>query len=86
MNAPSIEGFQSAADQFCSLAKDELSLNKEDLWRIRELLIRLIFHIPAVESHPQSADFDPHDFEAKDEPVIIMLADDLIAILIKDFR
>jgi hypothetical protein len=106
MNASSVEGFQSAAEEFCAMAKDGRPLSKEDLWKFRELLIRLIFHIPAVESHQHGADFDgkrtgadefgravkrfgefpfnfyrvvfdPHDFEAKDEPVTGMLADDL---------
>lgn len=106
MDTPSVEAFQSAAEEFCALAADERPLTKEDLWKIRELLIRLIFHIPAVDSHQHGVDFDverigakefgratkrfgelpfnfyrvvfdPHDFEAKDEPVTGMLADDL---------
>jgi len=106
MNAISVEAFQSAAEAFCGMAEDERPLTKEDLWRFRELLVRLIFHIPAVESHQHGVDFkgkgieqesfnkavkrfaelpfnyyrvvfDPHDFEAKDEPVTGMLADDL---------
>jgi len=81
-------------------------LQMEDLWLCRELLIRLIFHIPAVEAQQHSTDhevrridseeygramkrfsclpfnyyrvvFDPHDFDAVDEPVTGMLADDL---------
>lgn len=88
------------------MAADDRPLTKEDLWKCRVLLIRLIFHIPAVESHQHCVDydgrrigneefgravrrfgelpfnfyrvvFDPHDFEATDEPVTGMLADDL---------
>ena len=106
MNKPSIEAFQAAAEEFCEMSVDNRPLNKEDLWRLRELLVRLIFHVPAVESHQHGTDFDgkrigdeefgravkrfgelpfnfyrvvfdPHDFEAKDEPVTGMLADDL---------
>ena len=33
-------------------------LTEKDLLRFRELLIRLIFHIPAVESHQHGTDFD----------------------------
>lgn len=106
MNAPSVEGFQSAAEEFCTMAEMERPLTKNDLWRFRELLIRLIFHIPAVDAHQQGADFDgqrigdeefgkavrrfsvfpfnfyrvvfdPHDFDAKEDPGVGMLADDL---------
>lgn len=106
MNAPSVEAFQSAAEEFCAMSEGDRQLTRDDLWRFRELLIRLIFHIPAVESHQHGADFegrrigdeefgravkrfgelpfnfyrvvfDPHDFEATDEPVTGMLADDL---------
>lgn len=81
-------------------------LQKKDLWLYRELLLRLIFHIPAIEAQQHSTGFDghcidseeygravkrfsklpfnfyrvvfdPHDFDAKDEPVTGMLADDL---------
>lgn len=88
------------------MAEDDRPLTKADLWIFRELLIRLILNIPAVEAHQHGADFDgnrigddefgravrrfgafpfnfyrvvfdPHDFEADDEPVTGMLADDL---------
>jgi hypothetical protein len=58
MNNPSAEGFQAAAEEFCAMARREESLTKSDLWCLRELLVRLIFHIPAVESCPHGADFD----------------------------
>jgi hypothetical protein len=58
MNTPSVVGFQSAADEFCGMARRNEPLTKADLWRFRELLIRLLFHIPAVESHQHGADFD----------------------------
>ena len=103
---PSVIEFQAAAEDFCAMAERQESLTKADLWRIRDQLIRLIFHVSAVESHQHGADFDghrigneefasvvkrfsvfpfnfyrvvfdPHDFEAEDEPVTGMLADDL---------
>lgn len=106
MKEPSVEGFRTAAEEFCELSASEMPVTHDDLWSIRELLVRLIFHIPAVEAHPHGADFDghgiedpevqraagrfsklpfsfyrvvfdPHDFEATDEPVVGMLADDL---------
>jgi len=106
MKNPSVTEFQSAAEEFCAMAARDEALQKSDLWLYRELLIRLIFHIPAVEAHQFNTDFDghaidpaeygravrrfselpfnfyrvvfdPHDFDAKDDPVIGMLADDL---------
>jgi hypothetical protein len=106
MKAPPVDEFQSAAEQFCALASNDSPLGLTDLWVIRELLLQLIFHVPAVEDHVHGADFngrgidddefgravgrfaklpfnfyrvvfDPHDFEAEDEPVTGMLADDL---------
>ncbi|MGJ8640151.1 MAG: DUF5063 domain-containing protein [Opitutaceae bacterium] len=106
MNHPSVDGFIAAAEKFCEISVSLDPIKKEDLWCIRELLLLLVFHVPAVESHQQAADFDgkriseeefiravkrfgdlpfdfyrvvfdPHDFEAEDEPVHGMLADDL---------
>lgn len=106
MSKPSVEGFQFAAEDYCALISRAEPFVKGDLWRFRELLVRLIFNITAVESHQHSAGFegqgigddeflrvvgrlhelpfgfyrvvfDPHDFEAKDEPVMGLLSDDL---------
>lgn len=88
------------------MAEGKHPLEKGDLWQCRELLIRLLFHIPAVKMYQHAANvdgqrisdeefgravkrfrdlpfdlyrfvFDPHDFEAADEPVVGMLSDDL---------
>lgn len=106
MKEASVDEFREAAEQFCKLAASEKPVTIGDLWSIRELLLRLIFHISAVEAHQHGADFDglrlddaeirksavrfssfpfnfyrvvfdPHDFDATDEPVTGMLADDL---------
>ena len=106
MKNPSVTEFQSAAEEFCEIAASDGPLTKNVLWSFRALLLRLIFHIPAVESRQHSSDFDgnrisaeefgraakrfgelpfnfyrvvfdPHDFDAEDEPVTGMLADDL---------
>jgi hypothetical protein len=106
MKEPSIEEFRKAAEEFCKLAAAEKPVTIGDLWLIRGLLLRLIFHISAVEAHQHRADFDglrldgaelhrsverfgsfpfnlyrvvfdPHDFDATDEPATGMLADDL---------
>lgn len=106
MISPHLDEFISAAGEFCSLAEKEEPLDESDLWKIRSLLLRLIFHIPAVDVAPHGTGFegsrpdnvtyervvrrfsgfpfnlyrvvfDPHDFEATDEPVMGLLSDDL---------
>lgn len=58
MILPSTDEFIAAAREFCSFAKDENDLAPSDLWKVRDLLLRLITHIPAVESMPQGFDYD----------------------------
>lgn len=58
MTPPLLDEFVKAAREFCSLAEQNLPVNETDLWKIRELLLRLIFHIPAVELAPLGTDFD----------------------------
>ncbi|MEM7386364.1 MAG: DUF5063 domain-containing protein [Verrucomicrobiota bacterium] len=106
MNAPTVEAFRAAAEAFCLIAQGKEPLDHRDLYRLRELLLQLIFHVTAVENHPHDRQregkplrddafgqaverfshfpfnlyrvvFDPHDFEADDEPVTGMLSDDL---------
>jgi hypothetical protein len=58
MPSPTLQEFVTAARAFCSLA--ELAVDapsdETDLWRIRELLLRLMYHIPAVDGAPHSLD------------------------------
>ena len=106
MNSPRIDEFITAAIEFRSLAERQEPLKESELWEIRGILLRLVFHIPAVDgaSHSTAFDsvraddvtyqkvvrrfsdfpfnfyrvvFDPHDFEATDEPVMGLLSDDL---------
>lgn len=65
MKDPSVGEFCLAAEQFCEIAACEAPVTIEDLWSIRELLLRLIFHIPAVEAHQHSAEFDGHRMNAE---------------------
>lgn len=58
MISPLLNEFVNAAREFCFLAEQDVPLNEPDLWKIRELLLRLIFHIPAVELAPRGTDFD----------------------------
>jgi len=106
MNKPSVKAFICAAEEFCALAEKTEPVTKKEFWILRELLVRLIFNVPAVDAHPQGTGyegnriesdecgrvmkrfsnfpfnfycvvFNPHNMEAKDEPVTGMLADDL---------
>jgi len=58
MTTPSVEEFQAAAERYCGLFTREEPIKESDIWTFRELLLRLIFHITAVESHPKAADYD----------------------------
>lgn len=58
MNFPLIDEFISAASDFCSFAQKQEPLNESDLWEVRGLLLRLIFHIPAVDSAPHGTGFE----------------------------
>ena len=106
MNTPVLDEFIAAVREFCALAEQEGALDETDLWAVRSLLLRLIFHVPAADAAPHGTGFDgakpddaayqriserfrkfafnfyrvvfdPHDFEATDEPVVGMLSDDL---------
>lgn len=58
MTQPSLDGFIAAVREYCSLAEGDQSLSPQDLWRVRELLLRLIFNMPSVERAPHGVDFD----------------------------
>jgi hypothetical protein len=49
MTPPSVEEFAQAAREFCSFAEEEQQVESRDIWKIRQWLIQLIYHIPAVE-------------------------------------
>lgn len=52
MTPPTLQEFVTAARAFCSLAEAAVDAPSDEinLWRIRELLLRLMYHIPAVEA------------------------------------
>ena len=49
MNSPNLADFVAAAGEFCALAEINRAPTEADLWRVRELLLRLMYNIPAVE-------------------------------------
>lgn len=57
MIQPSIDEFVAAARKFCSFAEDESDVVPADIWKIRDLLLRLITHVTAIENAPQGTDF-----------------------------
>lgn len=59
----SVAGFIAAAREFCSFAEDERDVVATDLWKVRDLLLRLIFHIPAVENAAHAVEHDGVDPE-----------------------
>lgn len=58
MTTPSVEEFQATAERYCGLFTREEPIRESDIWTFRELLLRLIFHIIAVESHPRAVKHD----------------------------
>lgn len=63
MNAPNLEDFVTAAREFCALAEGDGNMDKTDLWRIRKLLLLLIYHIPAIEAVPKTTEGDAVDVD-----------------------
>lgn len=55
MAAPSVEEFQAAAERYCDLVTREEPIQESDIWTFRDILLRLVFHIAAVENHPQGS-------------------------------
>lgn len=56
MNPPSVDEFVAAAREYCSFAEDSMPVSASDISKIRELLLRLIYHVPAVEAAPHGAE------------------------------
>jgi len=106
MQKPTVTDFVIAAKEFILLGDKTTKLNESDLWRIRDILLRLVYHISAIENALHDTQhsgkrlsqdsyqrvvnqfavfpfnayrvvFDPHDFDALDEPVTGALSDDL---------
>jgi hypothetical protein len=57
-DTPDLSRFIEAAKEFCNLARAEGPADESDLLPIRNLLLRLLFHMPAVDAAPR-------DFEAE---------------------
>ena len=62
MTEPNLTDFVAAATEFCSFSKSNSKLVEQDLWKIRKLLIKLLYNITAVEEAPNSADNDGYRF------------------------
>lgn len=58
MTAPCLEEFVLAAQEFCAFAEMDGAADESDLWKIRELLLRLVYHVPSIDQVPHGADFD----------------------------
>lgn len=58
MNTPDLKEFVAAAEEFCDFSESDREPLDGDLWKIRELLLRLIHHIPAVESADHDYEYD----------------------------
>ena len=56
MATASVAEFRMAAEEFCGLAEAGRPLAAGDLWLIRDLLLRLLLHISAVEAHPHGVE------------------------------
>ncbi len=55
MCPPDLRDFLTVARSFCALAEQDIpdTQDETDLWRIRELLLQLMHHIPAVDAAPR---------------------------------
>ncbi|MGV3754727.1 MAG: DUF5063 domain-containing protein [Verrucomicrobiota bacterium] len=60
MTQPDLPSFIAAAQDFRTFCEAEGKTTRADLWKLRELLLRLIYHIPAVEQAPYDSDHDGH--------------------------
>jgi hypothetical protein len=58
MNEPNLHDFALAAEQFNALAEGEETLTAADLRKIRDLLLRLIYHVTAVERAGHGTEYD----------------------------
>jgi hypothetical protein len=54
--APSIESFVEAAREYCALAEASGTFGASGLWEVRSLLLRLLYHVRAVEDSPWGAE------------------------------
>jgi len=111
MTPPSLSEFTAAAREYCLLAEQDEPLGDAGLWKIRDLLLRLIYHISSVddapqepaENYPEVAEevrrkviqqfgglviggywfvFEPFNLEAREEPGMGVLSDDLADIYV----
>jgi len=58
MTKPDLQQFIAAAQDFRTFCEVEGKATRTDLWTVREILLRLIYHIPAVEQAPQNCDHE----------------------------
>jgi len=56
MTSPSVDEFVVVAREFCSFAEATEPVKDADLWRVREMLLRLLFHVTALEKAPKAFD------------------------------
>jgi len=50
VNIPSLNEFVTATEGFCGFAESDGEPLDGDSWRIRDLLLRLIYHMPAIDA------------------------------------
>ena len=55
---PSVEEFVQTAREFCSFAEDDRQLEPRDIWKIRQWLIQLVYHVPAVANAAHGCDHE----------------------------
>lgn len=58
MTKPDLQAFITAAQDFCTFCEAAGKATRADLWTVREILVRLIYHIPAVEQAPHDCDHE----------------------------
>ncbi len=77
MTTPSVEEFQAAAERYCGLFTREEPIEARDIWTFRDLLLRLIFHITAVEKHQQGSYQENHFLENSEYQRVVKKLDHL---------
>jgi len=58
MSQPNVKEFAAVAEEFVTLAEGEGKLMEADLWKVRDILLRLVYHITAADHAVHGTEFD----------------------------
>jgi hypothetical protein len=58
VSQPNVKEFAVAAEEFVTLAEREGKLMEVDLWKVRDILLKLIYHVTAADNAGHGTEFD----------------------------